>query len=350
MRAEDRLSGRQYGSQRTPDLSVVVPLFNEARNIDAFFARLLPVLEGLGLTYEVICVDDGSSDGTRATLHDLCQRVPAIKLIGLSRNFGKEVALTAGLHRAAGAAVIPIDGDLQHPPELIPTLIEKWREGYDVVYAARTSRESETRLRRLAARGFYWVFGRLSKIKIPKDAGDFRLLDRRVVEALNRMPERSRFMKGIFAWVGFRQIGVPYEPEKRHEGQSGWRFGKLFHFAVDGLTAFSNFPLIAWGYIGGLIAMASLAAGTYFLVRTMVAGVDVPGYASVMVAILFFGGVQLLTLGILGSYLGRVFEEVKGRPLYVVSDFVGFDDTVVPAAPVTRRPPPLNARRSSRLG
>lgn len=350
MRAEDRLSGRQYRSQRTPDLSVVVPLFNEARNIDTFFARLLPVLEGLGMTYEVICVDDGSSDDTHATVLAICQRVPAIKLIGLSRNFGKEVALTAGLHRAAGAAVIPIDGDLQHPPELIPTLIEKWREGYDVVYAARTSRESETPLRRLAARGFYWVFGRLSKIKIPKDAGDFRLLDRRVVEALNRMPERSRFMKGIFAWVGFRQIGVPYEPEKRHEGQSGWRFGKLFHFAVDGLTAFSNFPLIAWGYIGGLIAMASLVAGTYFLVRTMVAGVDVPGYASVMVAILFFGGVQLLTLGILGSYLGRVFEEVKGRPLYVVSDSVGFDDTVVPAAPVTRRPPPLNARRSSRLG
>lgn len=350
VRLEERPNGRVAPPKRAPDLSVVVPMFNEARNIDAFFARLLPVLDALEMTYEVICVDDGSSDDTRDRILAFAQGLPAVRLIGLSRNFGKEVALTAGLHRAAGAAVIPIDGDLQHPPELIPKLIEKWREGYDVVYAARTSRETDTRLRRLAAHAFYWVFGRLSKIKIAKDAGDFRLLDRRVVETLNRMPERSRFMKGIFAWVGFKQIGVPYEPERRHEGNSGWRFGKLIHFAVDGLTAFSNFPLIAWGYLGAAIAVASLAAGTYFLIRTMVQGVDVPGYASVMVAILFFGGVQLLTLGIIGSYLGRVFEEVKGRPLYVVGESVGFDDTVVQAAPVARRTPPVNTGRPARLG
>jgi polyisoprenyl-phosphate glycosyltransferase len=350
MRSEDRVAGRPGRTQRVPDLSVVVPMFNEALNIDAFFARLLPVLESLAMTYEVICVDDGSVDATHDLVYERAREMPAVKLISLSRNFGKEVALTAGLHRATGAAVIPIDADLQHPPELIPKLIEKWREGYDVVYAARTSRETDTRLRRMAAHGFYWVFGQLSKVKIAKDAGDFRLLDRRVVEALNRMPERSRFMKGIFAWVGYKQIGVPYVPEKRHEGRSGWRFSKLFHFAVDGLTAFSNFPLIAWGYIGGLIAMTSLGAGTYFLIRTMLEGVDVPGYASVMVAILFFGGVQLLTLGIIGSYLGRVFEEVKGRPLYLVRDSLGFDDTVVSAAPVTRRPPPVNTGRPARLG
>jgi polyisoprenyl-phosphate glycosyltransferase len=350
VRAEDRPNGRPERAKRTPDLSVVVPMFNEARNIDAFFGRLLPVLDSLAMSYEVICVDDGSDDDTRDRVLAFAQRLPAVKLIALSRNFGKEVALTAGLHRAAGAAVIPIDGDLQHPPELIVKLIEKWRGGYDVVYAARTSRETDTRLRRVAAHGFYWVFGRLSKIKIAKDAGDFRLLDRRVVEALNRMPERSRFMKGIFAWVGFKQVGVPYVPEKRHGGQSGWRFSKLFRFAIDGLTAFSNFPLIAWGYIGGLIAVTSLSAGSYFLIRTMLQGVDVPGYASVMVAILFFGGVQLLSLGIIGSYIGRVFDEVKGRPLYVVSESLGFDDTVVPAEPVTRRPPPINIGRQARLG
>lgn len=350
VRIEDRPVGRAARAKRTPDLSVVVPMFNEARNIDAFFGRLLAVLDSLAMSYEVICVDDGSSDDTRERILVLAQRLPSVKLIGLSRNFGKEVALTAGLHRAAGRAVIPIDGDLQHPPELITELIEKWREGYDVVYAARTSRDTDTRLRRLAAHGFYWVFARLSKVKISKEAGDFRLLDRRVVDALNRMPERSRFMKGIFAWVGFKQIGVPYIPERRHGGRSGWRFSKLMRFAIDGLTAFSNFPLIAWGYLGGAIAIASLASGSYFLIRTMLQGVDVPGYASVMVAILFFGGVQLLSLGIIGSYLGRVFEEVKGRPLYVVSESLGFDDTIVPAAPLTRRPPPVNTERPARLG
>jgi glycosyltransferase involved in cell wall biosynthesis len=308
----------------TPVLSVIVPMFNEASNVDALFARLVPVMEGLGQPYEIICIDDGSRDDTLARLVALRGRYPALKVVALSRNFGKEIALTAGLQHAAGRAAIPIDADLQHPPEMIPRLVEKWREGFDVVYAVRKSRETEAPMRRLSAGAFYWIFDRLSDVPLPKDAGDYRLLDRKVVDAINAMPERSRFMKGIFAWVGYRQTGVTYDVEPRREGASGWSVRKLFHFAVDGLTSFSNFPLIAWGYVGVVIASASLIAGSYFVVRTLIYGVDVPGYASIMVAVLFFGGVQLITLGIIGSYVGRIFQEVKRRPLYLVRETHGF--------------------------
>lgn len=308
-----------------PVLSVIVPMFNEAENLGAFFERLIPAVEGLRVPYEVICVDDGSRDDTVARLIALRNRHPAIKVISLSRNFGKEIALTAGLQHASGRAVVPIDADLQHPPELIAKLVEKWREGYEVVYAVRESRDTESFSRRLSARGFYWIFARLSDVPLPRDAGDFRLLDRRVVDVINSMPERSRFMKGIFAWVGFRQIGVPYTVEPRRQGASGWNVRRLFHFAVDGLTSFSNFPLIAWGYVGAVIASISLVAGAFFILRTLIEGVDVPGYASLMVAILFFGGVQLITLGIIGSYIGRIFQEVKRRPLYIVRETHGFD-------------------------
>jgi glycosyltransferase involved in cell wall biosynthesis len=307
-----------------PVLSIIVPMFNEARNAGALFARLVPVVEGLRLTYEIICIDDGSRDDTLTQLVALRDRYPALKIVALSRNFGKEIALTAGLQHAAGRAAIPIDADLQHPPEIIPELVGKWREGYEVVYAVRRSRETESFARRLFASSFYWIFGRLSEVPIPKDAGDYRLLDRRVVDAINAMPERSRFMKGIFAWVGFRQIGVEYDVEPRREGASGWSLRKLFHFAVDGLTSFSNFPLIAWGYVGAVIAAASLVTGAYFVLRTLIEGVDVPGYASLIVAVLFLGGVQLLTLGIIGSYIGRIFQEVKRRPLYLVREMHGF--------------------------
>jgi glycosyltransferase involved in cell wall biosynthesis len=307
-----------------PVLSVIVPMFNEASNVDALFARLVPAVEGLRQPYEIICIDDGSRDDTLARLVALRERYPALKVVALSRNFGKEIALTAGLQHAAGRAAIPIDADLQHPPEIIPRLVEKWREGFDVVYAVRRSRETESLTRRLSAGGFYWMFKKLSDIPLPKDAGDYRLLDRRVVDAINSMPERSRFMKGIFAWVGFRQTGVTYDVERRRQGSSGWSARKLFHFAVDGLTSFSNFPLIAWGYVGAVIASSSLVTGGYFVVRTLIHGVDVPGYASLMVAVLFFGGVQLITLGIIGSYIGRIFQEVKRRPLYLVRETYGF--------------------------
>jgi polyisoprenyl-phosphate glycosyltransferase len=315
-----------------PVLSVIVPMFNEATNLEPLFGRLVPAVEGLQVPYEIICVDDGSRDDTLVRLVALRERYPAIKVVALSRNFGKEIALTAGLQHAAGRAAVPIDADLQHPPEIIPRLVEKWREGYEVVYAVRKSRETESFGRRLAARGFYWVFERLSDVPIPKDAGDYRLIDRRVVDAINAMPERSRFMKGIFAWVGFRQTGISYAVERRREGTSGWSARRLFHFAVDGLTSFSNFPLIAWGYVGVIIATVSLVAGAYFILRTILLGVDVPGYASIMVAVLFFGGVQLITLGIIGSYVGRIFQEVKRRPLYLVRETHGF------ATPETKTP------------
>jgi glycosyltransferase involved in cell wall biosynthesis len=318
-----------------PVLSVIVPMFNEASNVDALFDRLVPVVESLRQPYEIIGIDDGSRDDTLERLVALRERYPALKIVALSRNFGKEIALTAGLQHATGRAAIPIDADLQHPPEIIPRLVEKWREGFEVVYAVRKSRETDSPLRRLSAGGFYWVFQRLSDVPLPKDAGDYRLLDRKVVDAINAMPERSRFMKGIFAWVGFRQIGVTYDVEPRREGASGWSARKLFHFAVDGLTSFSNFPLIAWGYVGAVIASASLVTGGFFVLRTLMHGVDVPGYASIMVAVLFFGGVQLITLGIIGSYIGRIFQEVKRRPLYLVRETHGF----APAKEEAPQPP-----------
>jgi glycosyltransferase involved in cell wall biosynthesis len=307
-----------------PVLSVIVPMFNEAANLAALFERLIPAIDALRLSYEIICVDDGSRDDTVARLVALRDRHPAIKVVSLSRNFGKEIALTAGLQHASGRAAVPIDADLQHPPEMIGSLVEKWREGYEVVYAVRESRDTDSLSRRLSARGFYWIFGHLSDVPLPRDAGDFRLLDRRVIDAINSMPERSRFMKGIFAWVGFRQVGVPYTVEPRRQGSSGWSVRRLFHFAVDGLTSFSNFPLIAWGYVGAVIASVSLVTGAYFVLRTLIEGIDVPGYASLMVAVLFFGGVQLITLGIIGSYIGRIFQEVKRRPLYLVRETHGF--------------------------
>jgi glycosyltransferase involved in cell wall biosynthesis len=309
-----------------PVLSIVVPMFNEAANLPAFFARLLPAIEAIGLDYEVVCVDDGSSDDTRGRLVAQRGQNRRFKIVGLSRNFGKEVALTAGLRYARGAAVVPIDADLQHPPELIREFVAKWREGFDVVYAYRRNRDIESPVKRLGARAFYWIFDKLTDVRMPRDAGDFRLMDRRVVDVINTMPERSRFMKGIFAWVGFRQTGIPFDPDPRIGGHSGWSIRRLFHFAIDGLTAFSNFPLIAWAYFGAIVAVISLMTGAYFIIRTIASGVDVPGYASLIVAILFFGGLQLLTLGIIGGYLGRVFEEVKRRPLYVVSETWGFEE------------------------
>ncbi|MBM3539233.1 MAG: glycosyltransferase [Alphaproteobacteria bacterium] len=308
-----------------PDLSIVVPVYNEAANLDAFFARLGPVLDRLALRVEIVCVDDGSRDDSWLRLTERQRRDPRLRLVRLSRNFGKDIALSAGLQHAAGRAVIPIDADLQHPPELIETLVARWREGYDMVYAQRQSRDTDSRLRRFFSRAFYALFKRLSDIQMPPGAGDFRLLDRRVVDALNAMPERARFMKGLFAWVGFRQTGVAYEPGPRQGGASAWSLTRLVAFAVDGLASFSTFPLVVAGYIGAILAVPSLLLGVYFVVRTLVWGVDVPGYASVMVAVLLLGSIQLLTLGLFGAYLGRVFAEVKGRPLYIVSERAGFE-------------------------
>jgi len=313
-----------------PELSVVVPVYNEAENLESLFARLEAVLQELNTSYEIVCVNDGSRDETLPGLIAHHQRNPAIKIVNFSRNFGKEIALTAGLDYASGLAVIPIDADLQDPPELIGELVAKWREGYDIVYATRRSRQGESWLKRWTASSFYRTVERISEVPIPRDTGDFRLLDRRVVDALKQLPERTRFMKGLFAWVGFTQTSVLFDREPRREGLTKWNYWKLWNFALDGITSFSLIPLKIWGYLGLGIAVISLLYASFLILRTLIFGIDVPGYASLMVAILFFGGIQLLSLGIIGEYLARVYQEVKGRPLYLVRDAYGFDAAVRP--------------------
>lgn len=309
---------------RPADLSVVIPFYNEAANICALFARLLPVLQKQDLNWEVVCVNDGSRDDTLDRLLAVARGESAVKVLDLSRNFGKEAALSAGLAYASGRAVVPMDGDLQHPPELIPELIAKWRAGFDMVLAIRETREHQDWFGRFTARAFYWLFRRLSEVPLPPEAGDFRLLDRRVVDALNRMPERNRFMKGIFAWVGFRQASVPFAVAARTGGGTKWSRLRLWRFALAGLTAFSNFPLRVWGLVGAGISALAFVYIAFRILRTLIFGVDVPGYETLLGAVLFMGGMQLLTLGILGDYLGRVFDEVKGRPLYIVREAHGF--------------------------
>ncbi len=307
------------------ELSVVVPLYNEELNIDYLFERLVTVLSRLNMKYEIICVNDGSKDNTLERLIEYHHQNPEIKVVNLSRNYGKEIALSAGLDYANGNAVVPIDADLQDPPELIAELVEKWREGYDVVYATRRSREGESWVKRFTANVFYRTLDSISSVPIPRDTGDFRLLDRRVVDALKQMPERNRFMKGLFAWVGFKQTSVLYDRPSRYKGETTWNYWQLWNLAIDGFTSFSFIPLKVWSYIGLLVAMPSFFYATFLVIRTLIFGVDFPGYASIMVAILFLGGVQLVSLGIIGEYIGRVYEEVKRRPLYLVRESYGFD-------------------------
>ena len=307
------------------DISVVVPLYGEASNLDYLFERLEAVLARLGDSYEIVCIDDGSDDETVQGLKAHRLRNPNIKIVALSRNFGKELALTAGIDYACGGAVVPIDADLQDPPELIEALVAKWREGYDVVYARRRSRQGESWLKRATANAFYRVMEHMSKVPIPRDTGDFRLLDRRVVDVLKQLPERTRFMKGLFAWVGYRQAEVVYDREPRYSGETKWNYWRLWNFAIDGIVSFSVAPLRIWSYVGITFALISFLYGSFLFIRTLIYGNNVPGYASVMVAILFLGGVQMMSLGVLGEYLGRVYEEVKGRPLYLVRDTYGMD-------------------------
>ncbi|WP_448562588.1 glycosyltransferase family 2 protein [Trichothermofontia sp.] len=310
-------------SPSDPELSIVIPFYNEEQNVDYLFQRLEAILIKIGLPYELICVNDGSRDRTLEKLIEHHRRNSCIKVINFSRNFGKEIALTAGIDFSSGAAVIPIDADLQDPPELIEALLEKWREGFDVVYATRRTRQGETWFKRLTANAFYRVIGQMTAIAIPRDTGDFRLLDRRVVAALKQLPERTRFMKGLFAWVGFKQTAIYYDRDQRYKGNTKWDYWRLWNFAVDGITSFSLAPLKIWSYIGILLSFIAFGYAFFLALRTLIFGVDVPGYASLMVALLFLGGIQLVTLGIIGEYLGRVYEEVKGRPLYLVRDVYG---------------------------
>ncbi len=306
-------------------LSVIVPMHNEEPTLEPLFSRLEKTLDAITPDYEIICVDDGSTDGT---LGQLIQRRIAnarIKVISLSRNFGKDIALSAGLDFANGRAVVPIDADLQDPPELIGPMVEKWREGFEVVYGTRKSRAKDTRTKRLTARWFYRLHNRLADVHIPEDTGDFRLMDRKVVEALKKLPENNRFMKGLFSWVGYRQIGIEYAREERVAGETKWKYWKLWNFALDGITTSSTWPLRIWTYFGVFVALMAISYAAYLVIRTVVFGVDVPGYASIMVAVLFLGSINIIATGIIGEYLGRVFIEVKNRPLYFVRDLQGLN-------------------------
>ncbi len=305
-------------------ISCVVPVYNEEPNIDAFFSKLQAALRQLTQHFEIIVVDDGSRDATIEKIIQLPKDY-CLKLLGFSRNFGKESALLAGLEHASGEAVILMDADFQHPIELLATFLTHWSEGYDMVYGIRKNRDSESWMKRNSARLFYWLMTKLTKIDMPNNAGDFRLLDRKVVNALNSFRERTRFMKGLYAWVGFKKIAVPYEVQARVAGKSAWGWGKLTELAVTGITAFSNVPLRIWGFIGFVISLSSLLYAIYIIAVTLVYGADLPGYPTIVVAIMFFGGIQLLSIGILGEYIARIFTEVKQRPYYILEQKHGFE-------------------------
>ena len=319
------MPGRRQDPGAPPLLSVVVPMHNEEEGLQLLFARLTAVLEAITADYEIICVDDGSFDGTLASLIRHNERDPRIKVVSLSRNFGKETALSAGLDFARGQAVVPIDADLQDPPELIAEMVAKWREGYEVIYARRTNRDSDGTKKRFTAGWYYRIHNWLADVQIPDNTGDFRLMDRRVVDAVRSLPERTRFMKGLFAWVGFRQIGIDYTREVRAAGTTKWHYWKLWNFAIDGITGSSTVPLRIWTYFGVTIALFTFCYALWLVIRTMIHGIDVPGYASIMVAVLFLGAVNIVATGILGEYVGRIYSEVRNRPLYVVREVRGIE-------------------------
>ena len=306
------------------NISIVVPFYNEALGVESFIERLGVTCSALKSKYnfEVICIDDGSSDATLEALIKAKTLHPSICIIEFSRNFGKEAALTAGLDYANGDALIPMDGDLQHPPELLPLLLQNWELGFEVVLAQRVNRDTDTFLQKNIARLFYIINQKISQIHIPADVGDFRLMDRKVVEAVKQLRENNRFMKGIFAWVGYRSVTVPYEVEVRKSGVSSFNASKLWNLALDGITSFSTVPLKIWAYLGALVSLAAFLYALYIFIRTLAYGVDTPGYASLMVAILFLGGVQLIGIGVLGEYLGRVYSEVKARPTYIIRQII----------------------------
>lgn len=308
-------------------ISIIIPAFNEGANIDALLARLFPILSELSSTWEIIFVDDGSSDDTLSRISYFHQINDQVKAVSLSRNFGKEIGIAAGLDHAHGAAVIIMDADLQHPPELIPTLIERWKNGFSIVYGQRMDRSTDSFFRRSSTKLFYRIFAMFGETPLPQNAGDFRLLDRKAVEALKKMGERARFSKGLYAWIGFKSVGVPFEVAERRSGQSKFRPNVLFRFALDGIISFSTVPLRLWTYIGAFISGIALLVAFYSIISTLILGIDVPGFATLIVSITFFSGIQLLSLGIIGEYIGRIFAEVKGRPLYIVEEKIGLTES-----------------------
>lgn len=322
--SEDRLGD--------PILSIVVPVYNEQETLPELHRRLTTVMLGLGCPWEIVYVDDGSSDGSPDKLLELKTADAKVALVILSRNFGKEIAVTAGLDFARGQAAVVIDADLQDPPETITQLVEKWRHGYDMVYATRRERRGETWLKRTTASLFYRVMGNLGETEIPQNTGDFRLISRRCIEALQKCGERRRFMKGLFAWVGFKSTSVAYDRDPRFAGTSKWNYWRLWNFALEGITSFTTAPLKAATYFGLIAAIIALSYAGYVVCRTLILGRVVPGYASLMVAILFLSGVQLIALGVIGEYVSRIFVESKARPLYLIDSYLapGDGDEVTP--------------------
>lgn len=300
-------------------LSVVIPMFNERAAIAPLLASLDSVASKLpGLRLEIVCVNDGSRDGTLEELEHLQEGRPGLVIVDLSRNFGKEAALSAGLTVASGDAVIPMDADLQDPPELIPEMVAQWQKGYEVVLAHRSDRSSDPFIKRASANAFYKVHNMLSDVEVPSGVGDYRLLDRIAVDALNSLPENRRFMKGLFAWVGFRTATVDFVRSPRTTGMTSFNLWRLWNLAVEGITSFSLLPLRVWTYVGATVALVALCYGAWIVVRTLILGIDVPGYASLIVAIVFLGGLQLIGIGIIGEYVGRIYLESKRRPAYVI--------------------------------
>lgn len=327
-------------------ISIVIPVLNEAANLQRLIGRLVPVLDALGADWELVFVDDGSTDATLERLRQAHDADSRVKAISFSRNFGKEIALAAGIRYATGNAVILMDADLQHPPEVLSQFVARWREGYQVVYGQRIDRNTDSPARRLVSVAFYKIFNALVKTDIPEGAGDFRLLDRKAADAMNRMREASRFNKGLFSWIGFRSVGVPYTVAAREDGGgSRWNVRRLVHFALDGLTSFSTLPLRVSTLLGLVISLIAFLYAMIIIVKTLVLGADVPGFPTIVISVMFFSGVQLMVLGVIGEYLGRVYEEVKARPLYLVAEEIGVDPPP-PIGPRSNRPDGVLVHRS----
>ena len=301
-------------------ISIVCPFFNEEDMVDLFMKEITAVCYELNKPFEIVCVNDGSTDNTLSKLLQAKEAYSNITIINLSRNFGKEAALTAGLDHAKGEAIIPIDADLQDPPELIKNFVPRWEEGYDVVLAKRVDRSSDSIAKKITARLFYKLHNKISYTKIPDNVGDCRLITRKVLNAIQELPENQRFMKGIFAWVGFRTTVVEYKRDNRKAGKTSFYAWKLWNFALDGITSFSTIPLRIWLYIGMVVSFLAFLYGGFIVLRTLIFGVDVPGYASLLTATLFLGGIQLIGIGILGEYIGRIYMQSKRRPAYIVEN------------------------------
>jgi glycosyltransferase involved in cell wall biosynthesis len=304
------------------DISIIVPFYNESESVDTFFETILPLLKRTKLSFEILCINDGSKDNTLDLLKDFKKKHRQIKILDFSRNFGKDAAITAGLDFASGRCVIPIDCDLQDPPELILDMVKKWENGFDVVLAKRVDRSEDSVAKRVTAKLFYKICNLLSDLELPENVGDFRLMDRKVTDTLKTFPERQRFLKGLFAFAGYKTAIMEYKRPERRRGKSKWSYWKLWNYAIDGITSFSTFPLKISTYFGLLVMSLAFARGVWIFLRTIFLGVDMPGYASLMTTMLFLGGVQLMSIGIIGEYVGRIYIESKKRPIYIIKEII----------------------------